>query len=264
MPLRRVSPLPLPPHVFHVLLALRHGPMHGYAIKKAVRERSDGQIDLDPGGLYRLIDRLEADGVLEATRPPDGAPEDERTRIYYRLTASGTRLVAAEARRLAALVSSAGREDIAAGGAGMIIERVYRALLRILPRHFRERFGAEMAQMFSDEWLESNRPARIRLAFRAVLGLFWTAIVVRVRPGYRGPRAETPPRECLVGHRHGRACNHALAAHAAGLYGDRCARAGTGDWRDHGRVLGGAVHGAACAAIPEVDRAVALWSEFDA
>ena len=57
--------LPLPPHLFHVLLALRDGPMHGYGIKKAVRERSEGRIMLDAGGLYRLIARLAEHGAIE-------------------------------------------------------------------------------------------------------------------------------------------------------------------------------------------------------
>jgi DNA-binding PadR family transcriptional regulator len=80
--------------------------MHGYGIKKEVRARSDGHLDLDPGGLYRLISRLEADGVLRVASAPSDAPDDERRRVFYKLTAAGERLLAAEARRLAALVAS--------------------------------------------------------------------------------------------------------------------------------------------------------------
>src|SRR5688572_13993732 len=98
--------LPLPPHLFHVLLALRGGPMHGYGIKKAVRERSEGRIMLDAGGLYRLIARLAEQGAIEEVAAPRGSVHDDRTRIYYKLTRAGDRLVALEARRLAALVSS--------------------------------------------------------------------------------------------------------------------------------------------------------------
>jgi DNA-binding PadR family transcriptional regulator len=98
--------LPLPPHLFHVLLALRGGPLHGYAIKKAVLERSAGRIALDAGGLYRLIARLVDNGAIEEVAAPRGSVHDDRTRIYYKLTRAGERLVALEARRLAALVAS--------------------------------------------------------------------------------------------------------------------------------------------------------------
>ena len=97
--------LPLPPHMFHVLLCLRAGPLHGYAIKKEVLAQSSGRIDLDPGGLYRLIARLEAQGAVTevASRTQ---PTDERKRVFYKLTRAGEQLLLAESRRLAALVSS--------------------------------------------------------------------------------------------------------------------------------------------------------------
>ena len=98
--------LPLPPATFLVLLALRGRALHGYGIKKEVKARSDGRIDLDPGGLYRLIARLEARGVVRATDPPANAPVDDRKRLFYTLTAPGETLLAAEARRLASLLAS--------------------------------------------------------------------------------------------------------------------------------------------------------------
>ena len=97
--------LPLPPHMFHVLLCLRTGPLHGYAIKKEVLARSSGRIDLDPGGLYRMIARLEAQGaVVEVASRAQ--PTDDRKRVFYKLTRAGEQLLLAEARRLSALVSS--------------------------------------------------------------------------------------------------------------------------------------------------------------
>jgi DNA-binding PadR family transcriptional regulator len=104
--------LPLPPHMFHVLLVLSQGPMHGYGIKKEVALQSGGQIDLDPGGLYRLIARLEARGALVAAAPPANGPDDERQRSYYRLTRAGQQLLAAEAQRLSALVSTRAVRDV--------------------------------------------------------------------------------------------------------------------------------------------------------
>jgi DNA-binding PadR family transcriptional regulator len=98
--------LPLAPTTFLVLLVLRGRAMHGYGIKKEVRTRSDGMIDLDPGGLYRTIARLEARGIVKPVRAPADAPDDERRRLFYTLTAAGERVLAAEARRLALLVAS--------------------------------------------------------------------------------------------------------------------------------------------------------------
>ena len=101
-----MSELPLSPGTFHVLLALRGRALHGYAIKKAVLARSDGRLNLDAGGLYRLIARLEGMGAVRIAAAPPDAPDDDRRRVFYRLTAGGERLLAAEARRMASLVAS--------------------------------------------------------------------------------------------------------------------------------------------------------------
>ena len=92
---------PLPPHMFLVLLALNAGPSHGYGIKKAVAERSDGSVDLDAGGLYRLIARLEEWGWAETVDAPE-ADADPR-RKYYALTTGGQAILRREARRVASL-----------------------------------------------------------------------------------------------------------------------------------------------------------------
>ena len=104
--------LPLKPRVFHVLLALHDGPRHGYRIKMAIKDRTNGLVDLDPGGLYRLIGRLEAMGLLEAIEKPacEADNEDSRRR-YYQLTSLGREVVRIEARRLTDLTASA---DVAA------------------------------------------------------------------------------------------------------------------------------------------------------
>ena len=49
---------PLPTQIFLILLALADGDAHGARIRKAVLERSEGAVDIDPGSLYRLIARL--------------------------------------------------------------------------------------------------------------------------------------------------------------------------------------------------------------
>jgi DNA-binding PadR family transcriptional regulator len=61
-------------------------------------------VQLDPGNLYRVVKRLLADGlVAEASRRPAPDAAGERRR-YYKLTALGHRVLAAELSRLDALV----------------------------------------------------------------------------------------------------------------------------------------------------------------
>jgi DNA-binding PadR family transcriptional regulator len=98
--------LPLPPHTFLLLLVLRKRSLHGYGIKKELLARSDGRIDLDPGGLYRLIARMEARGVVRAAQAPAAESTDPRRGGFYTLTAAGERLLATEAKRLSALMQS--------------------------------------------------------------------------------------------------------------------------------------------------------------
>jgi DNA-binding PadR family transcriptional regulator len=50
--------LPLSPAVFHILLALAAGEMHGYAIMREVAILSDGQVTVGPGTLYGSIKKL--------------------------------------------------------------------------------------------------------------------------------------------------------------------------------------------------------------
>jgi DNA-binding PadR family transcriptional regulator len=62
---------------------------------------------LRPGSLYRALNRLLEDGLVqELDERPDPAVDDERRR-YYRLTPLGRRVAAAEAARLEAQVRSA-------------------------------------------------------------------------------------------------------------------------------------------------------------
>jgi DNA-binding PadR family transcriptional regulator len=98
--------LPLKPVDLQLLLALADEEMHGYGLVQAIADRTDGLVTLEPGNLYRIIKRLLADGlVAESDRRVTPGLDDERRR-YYRLTALGGRVVAAEIRRLQTLVSS--------------------------------------------------------------------------------------------------------------------------------------------------------------
>jgi PadR family transcriptional regulator PadR len=95
---------PLTQRTFYLLLALHDGPLHGYAIRKRVLELSDGVFELEPGGLYRRIARLERDGLIEPAAPPPEVESHDERRRYYRLTKGGQRALEREASRLAGLV----------------------------------------------------------------------------------------------------------------------------------------------------------------
>lgn len=101
------SLLPLRPSVFHILLALSDGDLHGYGIMQEVAEHTGGQIKLGPGTLYGAIKRLLTDRlIIETDERPDPELDDERRR-YYRLTDFGQQVLRAEARRISRMVSVA-------------------------------------------------------------------------------------------------------------------------------------------------------------
>lgn len=97
--------LPLTPVAFEILLALAREARHGYAIMRAVEERTGGATTLHAGSLYRALARLVDSGLIEEL---DATPEDaDERRRYYRLTALGRRVGAEEARRLESQVGAA-------------------------------------------------------------------------------------------------------------------------------------------------------------
>jgi DNA-binding PadR family transcriptional regulator len=99
--------MPLRPIEFHILLALADEERHGYAILQEVAALTEGELQPEPGTLYRALHRMLKDGwVVESARRPAADVDDERRR-YYRLTPLGRRVATAEADRLSRLVSAA-------------------------------------------------------------------------------------------------------------------------------------------------------------
>lgn len=98
------APLPLPPATFHILLALTDQDRHGYAIIQDVEARTEGELRLSAGTLYRSIARMVEQGLIaEVSRRPAAHLDDERRR-YYRITPFGTSVARAEMARLSQLV----------------------------------------------------------------------------------------------------------------------------------------------------------------
>jgi len=95
------------PAVFQIMVALADGEMHGYGIMQDVDRVTNGVTKIGPGTLYRSIQRMVVDGLIEELDIAlDGEADDDRRR-YYRLTERGRAVATAEANRLAMLVDAA-------------------------------------------------------------------------------------------------------------------------------------------------------------
>jgi transcriptional regulator len=75
-----------------VLAVLADGPLHGYAVIEALRQRSDEAFDLPEGTVYPVLHRLERAGLLRSDWQSAGG----RRRRIYRLTEPGTGALQAE------------------------------------------------------------------------------------------------------------------------------------------------------------------------
>ncbi len=97
--------LPLKPVETLLLTMLTGGDRHGYGLRQDVLAHTGGRIALEVGSLYRLLGRLEEEGLLAPVPPSEASrPGDDERRIYYRLTPLGRRVIAAEMKRLRSLV----------------------------------------------------------------------------------------------------------------------------------------------------------------
>ena len=96
--------LPLKTHWFHVLLSLADQDQHGYGIMQEVLERTRGKVRLWPATLYGTLKRLMDEDLIEESGDRPAPERDDARRRYYRLTALGRKVLAAESARLEELV----------------------------------------------------------------------------------------------------------------------------------------------------------------
>lgn len=96
------SPVPLTPAVFHILLALADGPLHGYGIMQAVEAATGGEPPMGPGTIYGSLQRMEEAGLVKEL----ASRTDDRRRAFT-LEPAGRRALAQEAERLARLATLA-------------------------------------------------------------------------------------------------------------------------------------------------------------
>jgi DNA-binding PadR family transcriptional regulator len=94
------KPTPLTPAVFHILLALADGPLHGYGIMQAVEATAGGDPPMGPGTIYGSLQRMEEAGLVREA----AGRGDDRRRVFMLLPA-GRRALAQEAERLSRLAA---------------------------------------------------------------------------------------------------------------------------------------------------------------
>jgi transcriptional regulator len=76
-----------------ILQTLTHGALHGFAVSRSIRARSEGILELQDAALYQALHRLENSGWIEAEW---GVSEKGRRAKFYSLTAAGRRQLEAE------------------------------------------------------------------------------------------------------------------------------------------------------------------------
>jgi PadR family transcriptional regulator PadR len=81
-----------------ILRTLKGGPLHGYAIGRAIRDASDGVLSVEEGALYPALHRLEGRGLLEAEW---GRTDTGRRAKFYAVTEAGADHLATESARWA-------------------------------------------------------------------------------------------------------------------------------------------------------------------
>jgi len=78
-----------------ILRTLAWEPMHGYAVSRFIRERTDGVLTIESAALYQALHRLERQKCIKAEW---GLSENNRRAKFYRLTRAGRAQVEKEAR----------------------------------------------------------------------------------------------------------------------------------------------------------------------
>ena len=107
----------LPPATLHILLALAEEDRHGYAVIQEIAARTNGELKLSAGTLYRSVQRMLEQGLIVETRDRPAPQDDDERRRYYRITPDGAAAARAEVRRLGQLVKIARAVGFAPGKA---------------------------------------------------------------------------------------------------------------------------------------------------
>jgi PadR family transcriptional regulator PadR len=89
-----------------ILRTLQWGPQHGHGISVAIRAASQDVLQVEHGSLYPALHRLREQGWIQAEWK---MTENKQRARYYRLSAKGTKRLAAEESRWNQLVEAIAR-----------------------------------------------------------------------------------------------------------------------------------------------------------
>lgn len=99
----KIKPSPaLTPAEFLIILALSPEPAYGYRIMQLINDVFLTETRIGPGTLYRALQRLAANEVIQEADDALGEDEDERRKLY-RLTPTGHDVARKELARLETL-----------------------------------------------------------------------------------------------------------------------------------------------------------------
>lgn len=88
-----------------ILRTLVFGLQHGQGIARAIQQTSNDELLVEHGALYPALQRLEAQGWIEADW---GVSDNNRKARFYQLTKAGRKQLAAETARWNRLVAAIG------------------------------------------------------------------------------------------------------------------------------------------------------------
>jgi transcriptional regulator len=86
-----------------VLQTLSHGPLHGYAIARRIKDASENGLEIEDGSLYPALNRMLVKGWLAAEW---GISENNRRARFYKLTALGRKQLEAESKEFDKVVKA--------------------------------------------------------------------------------------------------------------------------------------------------------------
>lgn len=84
-----------------ILRTLAHGPLHGYAIARRIKQSSAGAVEVEAGSLYPALNRMLVKGWLKAEW---GISENNRKARFYNLTREGRKQLERDAKGFEELV----------------------------------------------------------------------------------------------------------------------------------------------------------------
>ena len=98
------SPQLLPGTLYMLVLrTLAHGPLHGYAIARRIRDASREGLEIEDGSLYPALNRMLVKGWLAAEW---GISENNRKARFYRLMPEGKKQLTSEASEFDRLIKA--------------------------------------------------------------------------------------------------------------------------------------------------------------